>query len=65
MNWDQIKGNWKEWKGKAQQQWGDLTDDELDRAAGEREELEGLIQQKYGRTKEEVRREVDEWTARY
>lgn len=64
MNWDIVKGNWNEWKGKAQQQWGKLTDDELDQAAGRREELVGLVQQKYGQTKEEAERSVDEWMAK-
>ncbi|EPX81487.1 CsbD family protein [Litoreibacter arenae] len=59
MNWDQIEGNWKEWKGKAKAKWGELTDDELDQAEGNREKIEGLIQQKYGKTKEEAREEVD------
>ena len=60
MNWDQVQGNWKEFKGKAQSKWGELTDDELDQAKGDREQLEGLIQQKYGKTKEEARKEVDD-----
>ncbi|SDX13331.1 CsbD family protein [Litoreibacter albidus] len=63
MNWDQVEGNWKEWKGKAQAKWGELTDDELDQAAGKREEIEGLLQQKYGKTKEEARAEVDSFMA--
>ena len=50
MNWDTVKGNWKEWKGKAQQKWGELTDDELLQADGKREELVGLVQQRYGKT---------------
>ncbi|WP_029059259.1 CsbD family protein [Stappia stellulata] len=64
MNWDQIEGNWKEYKGKAQAQWGKLTDDELDRVAGRRTELVGLLQQKYGQQREEAEREVDDWLAR-
>lgn len=61
MNWDQVKGEWKIMKGKAQAQWGELTDDELDQAAGERERLEGLVQKRYGKTKEAAREEVDAW----
>ena len=61
MNWDQVEGNWKEWKGKARSTWGELTDDELEEARGNRERFEGLLQQKYGKTKEEVREEVDRW----
>lgn len=64
MNWDQIEGSWKEFKGKAQQQWGKLTDDEMDRIEGRRTELVGLIQQRYGKTKEEAEREIDEWMAK-
>ncbi|SFR05153.1 CsbD family protein [Poseidonocella sedimentorum] len=61
MNWDQVQGKWKEFKGNAQAKWGELTDDELDQVDGNREALEGKIQAKYGKTKEEARREVDEW----
>jgi uncharacterized protein YjbJ (UPF0337 family) len=64
MNWDQIEGNWKEFKGKAQAQWGKLTDDELDRVDGRRTELIGLLQQKYGQTREEVERDIDAWLSR-
>jgi uncharacterized protein YjbJ (UPF0337 family) len=65
MNWDQIQGNWKEFKGKAQQQWGKLTDDEVDRVEGRREELAGLIQQRYGASREQAEREIDDWLAKH
>ena len=61
MNWDAIQGNWKQYKGQAQQKWGELTDDDLDTAEGNREELEGKIQAKYGKTKEEAKKEVDDF----
>ena len=61
MNKDRIEGNWKELKGKAQQQWGELTNDELDQIEGNRTELVGKLQQKYGKTKEEAEREVDDF----
>ena len=48
MNWDQIEGSWKQVKGKAKEQWGRLTDDELDQAAGRREQLIGKVQERYG-----------------
>ena len=51
MNWDQVKGKCNEMKGKAQQQWGDLTNDEVYRIDGNRTELVGLLQQKYGKSK--------------
>jgi uncharacterized protein YjbJ (UPF0337 family) len=63
MNWDQIEGKWKEYKGKVKQQWGNLTDDDLDRIEGRREEVAGLIQQRYGKTKAEAERAVDDWLA--
>ena len=61
MNSDRMKGNWNELKGKAQQKWGDLTDDDLDKIEGSRTELVGKIQQQYGKSKEEAEREVDEF----
>jgi uncharacterized protein YjbJ (UPF0337 family) len=61
MNWDQIAGQWKQFKGKAKVQWGKLTDDEIDIAAGKRDQLVGKIQQKYGITKEDAERQVDQW----
>ena len=65
MNWDTVEGNWKQMKGKAREQWGELTDDDLDRAAGNREQLEGIIQERYGPTREEAQRSVDQWLERH
>ncbi len=65
MNWDQVKGKWDEMQGKAKEQWGDLTDDDVAEAAGQREQLTAKIQQRYGKTKEEAEREVDEWVAQF
>ena len=61
MNWDQIKGNWKQFKGKAQVQWGKLTDDELDQVDGHREVLVGKLQEKYGISREEADRQVTDF----
>lgn len=63
MNWDVVKGKWKEIKGSARERWGELTDDDLDEAHGEREQLVGKVQQKYGKTKAEAEREVDDFIA--
>lgn len=60
--WNEIEGNWKQFKGKVQQQWGELTDDQLDRIEGKREELIGLIQEHYGKTEQQAEREVQDWT---
>lgn len=61
MDWDRIEGNWKTFKGRAKQQWGRLTDDDLDMMEGRREELEGRLQQQYGYTKDRARSEIDSW----
>ena len=61
MNKDIIEGNWKQLKGKIKQQWGQLTDDELDEIEGSRQELSGKIQERYGKSREEADREIDEW----
>ena len=50
MNWDQVEGNWKQFKGKVQQQWGALTDDDLDKIEGRQTELNGILQKRYGKT---------------
>ena len=63
MDWDRIKGNWKQMSGSVKERWGDLTDDDIAQAQGDREQLEGRIQERYGKTKDEARREVDEWSA--
>ncbi len=59
MNSDRIAGRWKEMKGKVQQTWGKLTDDDLDVIDGRREELVGKIQQAYGKSRDEAEKEVD------
>ncbi len=65
MNWDRIQGNWREFKGRVKQQWGKLTDDDLDVIEGRREELAGRIQQRYGIAKDEAERQIDEWQNRW
>ena len=60
-NWDQIQGNWVEFKGKAKERWGKLTDDDLDRIEGNRDQLAGKLQQRYGKAKEEAEREIEEF----
>ncbi|GGE19636.1 UPF0337 protein [Primorskyibacter flagellatus] len=65
MNWDQIEGNWKQFKGEAQTQWGKLTNDDLDVVQGNRQKLEGKLQERYGYAKDEAKREVDDFMARH
>jgi uncharacterized protein YjbJ (UPF0337 family) len=59
MNSDILQGKWKQLKGKAQQAWGDLTDDDLDKMNGSREELVGKVQERYGYARERAEEEVD------
>lgn len=61
MNGDRIEGNWKEMKGKIQQQWGKLTDNDLEQIDGRKTELVGKLQKNYGKSKEEAEREVDRY----
>lgn len=61
MNWDEIKGQWKQIRGKAKEQWGQLTDDDLDVVAGRREQLAGRIQERYGVAKDEAERQLADW----
>ena len=64
MNWDRVEGNWTEFKGKAQQKWGKLTNDDLEVVKGKRTELSGRIQQRYGYAKDQAEREIDTWLPR-
>jgi uncharacterized protein YjbJ (UPF0337 family) len=60
MNWDQVEANWKQFKDKVRETWGKFTDDELDVLNGTREEFVGKLQEKYGLTREEAEKELDE-----
>jgi len=64
MDWNRVEGNWKQLKGKVKEQWGKLTDDDLDVIAGKRDQLEGKIQERYGIEKDKVRSDVDAWYGR-
>ncbi len=64
MNWDRIEGHWKQIKGKVKEQWGQLTDDDIDVVAGRREQLAGKIQQRYGCAKDEAERQIADWERR-
>jgi len=64
MNQDRIEGNWKQVKGKVKEQWGKLTDDDLDVIAGKRDQLLGRIQARHGFAKDEAEREVESFERR-
>ncbi|PQO31587.1 CsbD family protein [Blastopirellula marina] len=61
MNWDTIQGNWKQFQGNVREQWGKLTDDDLEVIAGKRDKLCGKIQERYGIAKEEAERQIDQF----
>ncbi len=61
MNNDIIAGKWKQLTGKAKTAWGKLTDDELTQTQGNAEQLAGLVQERYGKTREEARKEVQDF----
>jgi uncharacterized protein YjbJ (UPF0337 family) len=61
MNWDTIQGNWKQLTGRAKQQWGKLTDDDLQVVAGHRDMLAGKIQERYGIAKDEAEKQLSAW----
>jgi uncharacterized protein YjbJ (UPF0337 family) len=61
MDWNRVEGNWKQMKGKVKEQWGKLTDDDLDVINGKRDQLEGKIQERYGIAKDQVKTDIDTW----
>jgi uncharacterized protein YjbJ (UPF0337 family) len=60
-----LEGKWNQLKGKVRQEWGDLTDDDMDRIAGKRDQLIGVIQERYGRSRDKVEREVNEFLGKW
>jgi uncharacterized protein YjbJ (UPF0337 family) len=61
VNWEQTKGKWNQVKGVVKKQWGKLTDDDLTLIAGQRDQLVGKIQERYGIAKEEADKQVKTW----
>jgi uncharacterized protein YjbJ (UPF0337 family) len=62
--WDRIEGSWKQMSGKVQEQWGKLTDDDLQVVAGKRDQLLGKIQERYGYAKDKAEAEVRDFERR-
>jgi uncharacterized protein YjbJ (UPF0337 family) len=60
-NWDIIKGKWNQLKGEGRIQWGKLTDSDWEQIAGQKDKLVGKLQERYGWSREETEREVDEY----
>ena len=61
MNWDTIKGNWKQFEGAAKAKWGKLTDDDFKIVQGKRDQLAGKLQERYGYAKEAAEKAIDEF----
>ncbi len=61
MNWDQIKGDWKQIQGKVKAKWGKLTDNDLMQIGGKKDELVGKLQEHYGHNKEQAEKHIDEF----
>ena len=61
MNSDVLKGKWNQAKGKLKQKYADLTDDDLTYAEGKFDEMLGKLQEKTGRTKEQLKEEIDNY----
>jgi uncharacterized protein YjbJ (UPF0337 family) len=65
MNWDQIEGKWTQYKGKTRERWGKLSDSDLERIAGKKDQLVGAIQEKYGIAREAAEKQVEEFRVRH
>jgi uncharacterized protein YjbJ (UPF0337 family) len=65
MNEDVLKGKWHQLKGEVKSQWGKLTDDDIDRAEGDAEQLIGRVQERYGYQRDQAKREVDDFIRRH
>lgn len=61
MNQDILEGKWKQLKGRVKQTWGKLTEDDLDRLSGNRDELVGVVQERYGWEREKAQQAVDDF----
>ena len=64
MNSDILKGKWNQLKGNIKQQWGDLTDNDVARIEGNYDEFVGVLQERYGYSRERAEREVNEYLSR-
>ena len=58
MNWDIVEGKWKEAAGEAKSKWGKLTDDDLTTVAGNRDQLIGKLQERYGMVKDQAEKQL-------
>ena len=61
MNWERIEGSWKQLRGRVREQWGELTDDDIDVVNGRRDQLLGKLEERYGIAKDEAERQLASW----
>ncbi len=61
MNWDQLEGKWKQVQGSFRERFGKVTDDDMTTLGGKKDQLVGTIQEKYGHSKEDAERHLDDW----
>jgi uncharacterized protein YjbJ (UPF0337 family) len=62
MNWDQIEGKWKQFSGSARERWGKFTDDDVQTLTGQKNNLVGKIQERYGIATADAEKQADEWS---
>ncbi|WP_448335628.1 CsbD family protein [Bellilinea sp.] len=62
MNNDIFEGKWKQLRGQAKIWWGELTDDDLEKVNGKLDKLLGLLQEKYGYTRQQAEEELEKRT---
>lgn len=65
MNADQVKGSWKQFRGKVKEAWGKLTDDDLDVIDGKKDQLVGKVQKAYGVAREDAEKQVKEFNSKH
>ena len=65
MNWDQFEGKWKQMKGSVREEWGKLTDDDVDNISGKKEQLVGRLQERYGIAKEAAEKQAEDWWTKF
>ncbi len=61
MNWDQMEGQWKTFKGHLREKWGKITDSDFEVIAGKKDRMLGKIQERYGIGQEDAEKELDKY----
>jgi uncharacterized protein YjbJ (UPF0337 family) len=61
INWDEIEGDWKQFKGKIRQKWAELTEDDVEEVGGKKDVLVGKLQKRYGIAKDEAEKQINDF----